>query len=170
MTLDPELKAELEAYGRLCALASIQLGQGAPTRAILDGARGMRKRVDRVISALEATPDMWIQVNPHLSQDTADHIAEAMGGIEAPDYPPEDLSVGDPIDQRRTAMTLILIETTRTVGAALDIARNQYSVSGATASQTGRLGTEVTLPGTTPKETVAAIRAALGDPTAITYR
>lgn len=93
MAINPcpqDLTDELERWGRMCALLSIQLGEGAPAVAVLGGLRGMKRIMARAEKLLAANPTVWVEVNPRLGAATADFLAEALGS-DVPDYPPDDL-------------------------------------------------------------------------------
>lgn len=88
--LPEQLKADLETFGRLCALAMIQLGQGAPGMFILGGVRDMHEHLERLIPQLAANPQVFVRVNPRLGDAQADFLAEHLNP-PAPDFIPDDL-------------------------------------------------------------------------------
>lgn len=87
--LPAKLKTDLETFAKLCALANIQLGAGAPGIAILGGVRSMHKLLGELIPQLEAQPELLVRVNNRIGDNMADFLAENLAP-PAPDHLPDD--------------------------------------------------------------------------------
>jgi hypothetical protein len=86
--LPQKLREELEMFGRLCTLSTIQLANGVPAPIMRDHLERTKRVIERVETLLADNMGAWIQVNPAIASGHADLLAEKyLGDPQVPDTP-----------------------------------------------------------------------------------